>query len=214
MEANKSEIARNPSVTRSLLWCGVVAGPFYLAVGLAQALIREGFDLGRHPLSLLANGPGGWIQTANFVLTGLLVLAAAVGLGRVLGPKSRAVTWFLGGFGVAMLVAAIFRADPLDGFPPGTPKGFPTSISSTGLVHFVAGAFGFIFLAISCFFAARVLSRRNVPLALISLLSGLAVVLGFFGGFVLPLGILGIWIAVVVGWAWLAIISFRLNRLA
>jgi len=214
MEPNESEVARSVSVTQSLLWCGVLAGPFYLAVGLAQALIREGFDLGRHPLSLLANGPGGWIQTANFVLTGLLVLAAAVGLGRVLGPKSRAVTWFLGGFGVAMLVAAIFRADPLDGFPPGTPKGFPTSISSTGLVHFVAGAFGFIFLAISCFFAARVLSRRNVPLALISLLSGLAVVLGFFGGFVLPLGILGIWIAVVVGWAWLAIISFRLNRLA
>ncbi|HKE58427.1 MAG TPA: DUF998 domain-containing protein [Pyrinomonadaceae bacterium] len=214
MEPNESEVARSVSVTQSLLWCGVLAGPFYLAVGLAQALLREGFDLGRHPLSLLANGPGGWIQTANFVLTGLLVLAAAVGLGRVLGPKSRAVTWFLGGFGVAMLVAAIFRADPLDGFPPGTPKGFPTSISSTGLVHFVAGAFGFIFLAISCFFAARVLSRRNVPLALISLLSGLAVVLGFFGGFVLPLGILGIWIAVVVGWAWLAIISFRLNRLA
>ena len=123
MEANKTEAGR----TRFLLLCGVIAGPFYLAVGLAQAFIREGFDFSRHPLSVLANGPGGWIQTANFVLTGLLVLAAAVGLGRVLGPKSRAVTWFLGGFGVAMLVAAIFRADPLDGFPPGTPKGFPTS---------------------------------------------------------------------------------------
>ena len=214
MEPNESAVAHNASVTRSLLLCGVLAGPFYLAVGLIQAFLREGFELGRHPLSLLANGPGGWIQTANFVLTGLMVVAAAMGLGRVLGQKSRLVTWFLGSFGVSMLVAAIFRADPVDGFPPGTPKGFPTSISATGLVHFAAGALGFTFLAISCFFAARALSRRNSMLALISLVSGLAVVLGFFGGLVLPLGILGIWIAVVVGWAWLSIMSFRLNRLA
>ena len=30
----------------------------------------------------------------------------------------------------------------------------------------------------------------------------------------LPMGILGIWAAVVVGWAWLAILCLRLNRLA
>jgi hypothetical protein len=59
--------------TRTLLRLGVVAGPFYLAVGLAQAFVREGFDFARHPLSVLANGPGGWVQTANFVLTGLMV---------------------------------------------------------------------------------------------------------------------------------------------
>lgn len=37
---------------------------------------------------------------------------------------------------------------------------------------------------------------------------------GFFGGMVLPIGILGIWFAVVVGWAWLAVMSLRLNRLS
>ena len=211
----ESDVGRGAAVTRSLLGCGVLAGPFYLAVGLIQALLRDDFDLARHPLSLLANGPGGWIQTANFVLTGLMVLAAAVGFGRVLGPKSRTVTWSLGGFGVALIVAAMFPADPVDGFPPGTPEGFPTSISSTGLVHFVAGALGFISLAISCFFAARAMSRRHVTsLARLSLLSGLAVVLGFFGGIVLPIGVVGIWLAVIVGWAWLAVMSLRLNRLA
>jgi Protein of unknown function (DUF998) len=214
MEANEWKVGRGVAVTRVLLRCGVLAGPFYLAVGLIQALLRDGFDFARHPLSLLANGPGGWVQTANFVLTGLMVLAAAVGFGRVLGTTSRAVTWFLGGFGVSMIVAAMFPADPVDGFPPGTPKGFPTSISLTGLLHFVAGALGFTFLAISCFFAARAMSRRKVSsLARLSLLSGLAVVLGFFGGPVIPMGILGIWFAVVVGWAWLAVMSLRLNRL-
>src|SRR5262245_65947091 len=107
MEGIGAEFGRGAAVTRFLLRCGMIAGPFYLVVGLAQALLREGFDFGRHPLSVLANGAGGWIQTANFVLTGLMVVAAAVGFRRALGPKRRAVTWFLGAFGVAMLVAAV-----------------------------------------------------------------------------------------------------------
>jgi hypothetical protein len=134
------------------------------------------------------------------VLTGLMVLAAAVGVGRALVSKSRGVTWFLGAYGVAMLVAAVFPADPVDGFPPGTPEGFPTSISTTGLVHFAAGGLGFACLAVSGFAAAWEMARRGLPLlAVLSLLSGLAVVLGFFGGMVLPIGIQDR-LAVVAGW--------------
>lgn len=202
--------------TRRLLRLGMVAGPFYLAVGLIQALVREGFDLARHPLSLLANGPGGWVQTANFVLTGLMVLAAAVGFRRVLGPGSRLPFWFLGAFGAGMILAAVFPADPVDGFPPGTPAGFPTSISTPGMLHFVAGALGFTCLAISCLLAARALSRRGEKgLARFSLFSGLAVLLGFFGGPFLPsvsMVTLGIWFSVVVGWVWLAVLSAHLSR--
>ncbi|HEV8214251.1 MAG TPA: DUF998 domain-containing protein [Gemmatimonadaceae bacterium] len=198
---------------RHLLRWGLVAGPFYLAVGLAQAFTREGFDFARHPLSVLANGSLGWIQTANFVLTGAMVIAAAVGFDRVLRPGSRATGWFLGAFGASMIVASVFRADPMDGFPVGTPKGPPTSISRTGMVHFIAGAIGFVSLAISCLVAARAMSRLEARgLARLSLASGVIILLGFFGGAALPFGspVLGIWIAVVVGWAWLAIASRRL----
>jgi hypothetical protein len=212
MRSHELTVNRTTATTQSLLRCGMVAGPFYLTVGVLQGLVRDGFDFARHPLSVLANGPGGWIQTANFVITCALVVATAVGFRRVLGPKSRGMRWFLGGFGVAMIVAAIFPADPVDGFPPGTPEGFPTSISTTGLIHFAAGALGFAFLAITGFFAAWTMWRRRLlALGVLSLLSGLAVVLGFFGGLVLPVGILGIWFAVVVGWAWLAVLSIRLS---
>ena len=68
--------------TRSMLGYGVVAGPFYVAVSLAQAAVRDGFDLTRHEWSLLANGPGGWIQITNLILTGLMVAAAAYGYRR------------------------------------------------------------------------------------------------------------------------------------
>lgn len=212
----KAGFDRGAAVTRSLLGYGVLVGPFYLAVSLVQAFVRDGFDLMRHALSLLANGPGGWVQTANLALSGLMVTAAAVGFWRVLGPKSRAVAWFLGAFGASMIVAAVFPADPVDGFPPGTPEGFPTSISTTGLIHFIAGALGFIFLAVSCFFAAPAMSARKVPsLARFSFLAGLAVVLGFFGGAAfssMSAGILGIWFSVLVGWTWLAIMSLHLYR--
>ena len=59
--------------TRALLICDLIAGPFYIVVGLIQALTRPGFDLMRHDLSLLANGDLGWIQITNLVLTGFFV---------------------------------------------------------------------------------------------------------------------------------------------
>lgn len=202
--------------TRTLLRAGVVAGPLYLAVGLAQALLREGFDFARHPLSVLANGPGGWIQSANFVVTGLLVIAAAIGIRRALGPGTRLFDWFLAAFGVSMLAAAAFPADPVDGFPPGTPEGFPTSISTAGMIHFFAGALGFTALAVSCFLAVRAMQRRGATsLAIASLVAGLCIALGFFGGPFLgggPVMIAGIWLAVVAGWAWLAAVSMHLLR--
>lgn len=202
-----------PAGARLLLGCGVLAGPFYLAVGLIQAVLREGFDFSRHPLSVLANGPGGWVQTANFVISGALVIAAAAGFARVLGPGSRVMSWFLGAFGASMMAAAAFPADPADGFPPGTPEGMPTSITTTGLVHFAAAGLGFLALAVSCFVAARTMSRRNVSsLARLSFFSGAAIVLGFFGGMAPPIGVLGIWFAVVVGWAWLTVMSLRMTR--
>jgi Protein of unknown function (DUF998) len=42
----------------------------YLMVGLVQARTRDGYDLTRHDQSPLANGPYGWIRSANFILTG------------------------------------------------------------------------------------------------------------------------------------------------
>jgi hypothetical protein len=66
-------------VTKSLLGYGVTAGPVYVTVALVQASTRDGFDLSRHPWSMLANGEHGWIQVTNFALTGLTVIAFAVG---------------------------------------------------------------------------------------------------------------------------------------
>jgi len=201
----------------SLLVCGIVVGPFYLAVGLAQAFVREGFDLARHSLSVLANGTGGWVQTANLTMSGLMVIAAAIGFRSALRPQSRAAGWILSCFGVGMLAGAVFPADPVDGFPVGTPEGFPTTVSTPGLLHLLAGALGFLALAVSCFVVAvAMLRRRNPWMAGLSFLSGVSVLAGFFAPALLPASgpVAGIWFSVVVGWTWLALTSMHLFRSA
>ena len=68
--AAPSHAFNRAAVTRSLLGYGVVVGPLYLVAGVAQGLLRPGFSFARHPLSVLANGDYGWVQTANFAISG------------------------------------------------------------------------------------------------------------------------------------------------
>lgn len=199
------------SVTRLLLGCGVFVGPFYLALGVGQGLVRDGFSFARHPLSVLANGSGGWVQTANFVVSALLVLAAVAGIARVDAQRSRAMRAALVVYALGMIIAAFFPTDPIDGFPPGTALGVPTTMSTSGFVHLIAGAVTFIAMAIACWAGARTMSKRaERGLSRLSLLAGFVVFFAFFGGAAFSSnvgGVAGIWLAVVVGWAWLAIVS-------
>ncbi len=68
--------------TRRLLRCGIWAGPVFTATFLAEGAARDGYRPLCHPVSSLALGPRGWVQTANFAVTGVLCLAGAAGLRR------------------------------------------------------------------------------------------------------------------------------------
>jgi hypothetical protein len=145
------------AATRALLAGGMVAGPLFIVVGLLQAFTREGFDLRRHPLSLLSNGDLGWVQVATFVVTGLLFAGAAVGMRRVLHP-GRGGTWgplLVGAVGVGMIFAGVFVADPADGFPPGTPPGRPDTLSWHSGLHFLVAGVAYLSLIAATFVFAR-----------------------------------------------------------
>ena len=88
----------------------------------SPGLTREGFDLTRHAGSLLANGDLGWIQVINFVVTGLMLVAGAAGIRRALGG-GRWGPRLLAAYGVGVIGAGVFTADPTFGFPAGTPNG-------------------------------------------------------------------------------------------
>jgi Protein of unknown function (DUF998) len=109
------------SVPDFLLVCGVALGPLFYVVVVLQILTRTGFDIRRHPLSLLSLGDAGWIQIANFILTGLLAVACSVGVRRAL-RNAACGTWgplLIATYGLGMIVAGLFPPDQLLGFPPG-----------------------------------------------------------------------------------------------
>jgi hypothetical protein len=209
---------RPTSVTRSLLGYGVLAGPFYLVVSLAQALTREGFEIDRHSLSLLANGPLGWIQIANLVLSGLMTIAAALGMRRALAARGGGV-WgprLVAGYGVGLVLSGAFVADPMSGFPVGTPDGPPVDPTWHGLGHLIAGGLGFLALVAGCLVFARWFARQGrTGWAGYSAVSGvlfLAAFAGIASGSQSATVVLGFWAGVIIAWAWLAAVSVHLYR--
>jgi signal transduction histidine kinase len=59
------------AVTRSLLGYGMLAGAFYLVVGVVLGTTRAGFSFAEHPLSVLMLGDHGWMQRANIIVAGV-----------------------------------------------------------------------------------------------------------------------------------------------
>jgi hypothetical protein len=208
--------------TRHLLFAGGVAGPLYLLVGGAEALTRPGFDPLRDDWSLLSNGALGWIQIALFIGTGLLTMVGALGMRRAL-DGGRASTWgplLIGLYGLGLIGAGIFLADPVRGFPPGT-QADAHAISWHGLMHFVSGGIGFIGLIAACLvFARRFLALGQKDWAAYSIATGVLFFAAFVGvatgsqpgGSLLVVVTVAFTVAVVMGWAWISLLAARLMR--
>jgi len=202
-------------LTRALLICGLIAGPIYIVVGLIQALTRPGFDLMRHDLSLLANGDLGWIQITNLVLSGLLVIAFAFGMRRAL-HGSRGGTWgplLVGVYGLGLIGAGFFTADPAFGFPPGTPPDAHT-ISWHGLLHFITAGIGFLALIAACMVMARRFASQGLRgWAIYSVGSGILFFAAFVGvatGSGQSWSVIGFWIGILFIWAWIWALAMKL----
>jgi len=208
-------------VTKSLLGYGVIAGPFYVAASLAEALTRAGFSLAHDDWSLLANGALGWIHVLVLVLTGLMVAAAAAGVVRQLRAERRSAAsgWFLGVYAAGLVGAGFFIADPADGFPTGTPPGPAATVSWHAALHIVFGGLGFLGLIAACLTLAWQFRGRHQPgWAAFSLVTGVLFFAAFAGiatgGGTSSLGVLAFTGAVILAWTWLALVSAHLYRRA
>ncbi|MFD4295446.1 DUF998 domain-containing protein [Rhodococcus sp. NPDC058532] len=203
--------AGGTATTRRLLACGVAAGPIYLAVAAVQVVTRDGFDLTRHPLSLLSLGPGGWIQIANFVVSGVLFVAGAVGMRRAMtaGIGRTWVPRLIGLFGFSSVWAGLFVADPMDGFPTTAGTSDPTV---HGVLHSIAPVVAFLALiAASIVLARRYFRAGRRAWGGYSAVVGVALLapdllLGR-DGFSLALAA-----AAVVGWTWVSAVAADLLR--
>ncbi|UYM06628.1 DUF998 domain-containing protein [Solicola gregarius] len=207
MPQDPTTFDRAAAVTRSLLGWGVVAGPFYVVIGLVLALTRPGFDLASHALSMLTLGDHGWMQRANLVVSALMVLAAAYGVLRVIrSGRGLAVGTLTGVYGLCLVLSAIFLPDPTAGFPPGRAD---DTVTTSGILHLVFGAIGFVCLAVAAFAYARwASSRSETGQSRVGIWCGIVVIVGFVGGAALAQSAIGVallWLSVLAGWLWLAL---------
>lgn len=156
--------SRNDRTTALLLACGVVAGPLFVLLTVGQAMTREGFDPALHPLSLLSLGDLGWLQIANFAVSGVLVVLSAIGLrraGRARGDSGRWGPILIGVYGSSLIWAGVFVTDPAEGYPVGTPQGPPTDVTWHGMLHNLAPVGMGLALVVACVVLARRFAARG-----------------------------------------------------
>jgi hypothetical protein len=199
---------------RGLLACGVAAGPVFVAVFLAEGAVRDGYRPLRHPVSSLALGPRGWLQTGNFAVTGVLVLAAAAGLARAGGPPAggRAVPALIGAAGAGLISSAVFPTDPVSGYPPGTPA-VPSRPSRAGAAHNLAAVPVFAGLAAAA--DRRWLAVCSAGTAVL-MPAAVAVAGAGFGQSRRLVGVGGLFqrVSIIAGFAWLTALCARALRRA
>jgi hypothetical protein len=147
----------------------------FILVFLIDGWTRSGYSPVRHPVSALALGRRGWVQTTNFLLCGTAVVVG----GTAVATEARDVP--LGAvlvlFGLALVASGVFPMDPMRGYPPGAPEGDPAEPSARHRLHDVAGAV--VFLALPAAAAVAVLTMPQTGWKIVSAVTAAGLMAGF-----------------------------------
>ena len=215
METSAQSAGEQKILTRLLLACGAIGSLLNSVVILILGAIRPGYNAWIVPDSNLELGDGGWIQITNYIVTGALLLAFAIGM-RLLLRTGRGSTWgpiLLGIYGLTFIGIGIFVTDPALGYPPGA----SSALTIHGAIHILFGLLQFTSLIAACF----VLARRDAALegrgwSWYSVATGLLVAASYVA-FVLtaklldggPTGLIER-IGIIGGGIWIALLAIRL----
>lgn len=205
-------------LARKLLACGMIGPLFFIIVFLIEGATRAEYSPLRQPVSSLSIGELGWMQQANFLITGLLLIVFASGLWQ-----RRSSFWgpvLIGLVGLGLIGAGFFVTDPMNGYPPGTPL-VPIVRSTHGKLHDLFGVPVFLGLPIACFVFARQFAKlRERGWSIYSILSGIGMFVAFVVagmGFSQTPGFTdfaGVFqrLSLVTGFGWIALLALHLLR--
>ena len=201
---------------RLLLVAGVAAGVLFFVVPTIEVFRRPAFDIGRHAISMLSLGEGGWKMKSVFIVSGLLTFACAVGMFGALGRgwAGIAALLLIGAYGAGLVLAGIYDAPAGLGFPVGTPLDQQPVMTREATLHSIAFMVAFSGLILACLaLGTHFLLAEQLALGVASIIVGLAlpalIALGV-SSVILP-GIAFYW-AGMLGWLWLGVTALHLAK--
>ena len=103
--------------TKWLLTCGQLGCILFIVLFLIQGQLRDAYSPLKFPISSLSIGHYGWIQRANFLISGSLIFLFAIGFRRAT-PILKSSLWtsrLIGGVGLGLFGAGLFSSDPVYG---------------------------------------------------------------------------------------------------
>lgn len=119
-------------LTRAALAIGLVGAVLFPAVYLLDGLMRSGYRTLVDPISALAIGSGAWVQIANFIMYGVIMIVSAYGWRAVLvrGPAATLYPAARVVSGLALIATGIVHHGPVH-----------NAVSYISLIATVAGLF-------------------------------------------------------------------------
>jgi hypothetical protein len=134
---------------RIAAWAGMIGPALFVAIFTIEGWLRPGYQPLKMYVSELSLGPRGWIQIANFIVLGVLLLAFARGVAAEFrtGKASRSGPILLTIIAILFLVSGPLLMDPT-----GTPL---NQVTVHGTIHGLAGGIIFLLMPISCFVFLR-----------------------------------------------------------
>ena len=207
---------------------GVVAAPLFVATFSAIGAFESDYDWRRDAVSLLALGRRGWLQRANFIVTGSLYATSALALCPFpqQGKQPRAVPWLVAAVGIGLIGSGVFNTDPVGEYRPNAPSDraedasgrLPSGSTLEGRLHNLFAIPIFVGIPIAGLVSAIAATRdKNYRWALYSTSSSISMIANFvlfgmaFGQDSLLSGKGGLYqrLSIASGFTWLSALSLR-----
>ncbi|MBL7911547.1 MAG: DUF998 domain-containing protein [Bacteroidia bacterium] len=166
--------------TKILLSCGAIGSLLFVFSFIIEGAVRTDYDTFRYPVSSLSIGNCGWTQVANFITSGLLFIAFAVGLKLSLNNYKGKGVLLVGLVGAGLVGAGLFTTDPVYGYPENQPL-LLAQYTLRGHLHDLFSILVFICLPWACLvFRKYFITRSQFGLAKYCTFTAISVLVTFF----------------------------------
>jgi Protein of unknown function (DUF998) len=155
---------------RILVAGGAGAGPLFVTLywRAGRREMASGYSPRRDPVSAIVRSPGGWRQTVNFLVTGLLFCLSARGLRRGRRTKrfdERLLPAVVAAIGVGLIGAGIFPTDIIDPKNSSETPSYGVNgrqrLTLVGAFHTACAVPVFTGMPFACFIGAKRLRSDN-----------------------------------------------------